>query len=109
VWQASVIKGNAGELAALAGSLEVGAVFVYPLFVERCIQVKSKGVDSVGSGFKDPCTIVRGLARKESAIPYSVGFWCCMTKIWVRMYSSFDGPGGLRFRWYIRCIVKERA
>lgn len=42
----------AGEIGALAGSSEVG----------------SRGVDSVGSGFKNPATIVRDLARRESAL-----------------------------------------
>lgn len=50
-WQPSVIKGNAGELAALAGSGEAA----------------SKGVDSTG-GFKDPVSFVRQLARKERCI-----------------------------------------
>ncbi|KAL6310475.1 thiamine phosphate synthase superfamily [Sparassis latifolia] len=48
-WQATVIKGNAGELGALAKSLEVQA----------------KGVDSVGKGFSDPAAFVRTLAREE--------------------------------------------
>lgn len=48
-WQASVVKGNAGELAALADSGEVQA----------------KGVDSIGVGFANPATFVRNLARKE--------------------------------------------
>ncbi|KAI0081889.1 Hydroxyethylthiazole kinase [Panus rudis PR-1116 ss-1] len=51
-WQATVIKGNAGELAALANSNEVQA----------------KGVDSVGKGFADPAGFVRNLARKQRAI-----------------------------------------
>ncbi|KAJ7725857.1 thiamine biosynthetic bifunctional enzyme Thi4 [Mycena maculata] len=51
IWQPTVIKGNAGELAALAGSIEVAA----------------KGVDSTG-GFKDPVSFVRQLARKERCI-----------------------------------------
>ncbi|KAI0779860.1 Hydroxyethylthiazole kinase [Fomes fomentarius] len=51
-WQATVIKGNSGELGALANSKEVQA----------------KGVDSVGSGFADPAGFVRNLARKERAI-----------------------------------------
>ncbi|KAJ4497211.1 thiamine biosynthetic bifunctional enzyme Thi4 [Lentinula lateritia] len=51
-WQASVIKGNAGELAALAGSNEV----------------QSKGVDTIGSGFEDPVSFVRNLARKERCV-----------------------------------------
>ncbi|KXN90806.1 putative thiamine biosynthetic bifunctional enzyme [Leucoagaricus sp. SymC.cos] len=55
--QASVIKGNAGELAAIAGSREV----------------ESKGVDSVGSGFKDPVTFVKQLARKERSIVVMTG------------------------------------
>jgi len=51
-WQATVIKGNAGELGALANSLEVQA----------------KGVDSVGQGFADPAAFVRSLALKERCI-----------------------------------------
>ncbi|KAJ8076802.1 thiamine biosynthetic bifunctional enzyme [Marasmius tenuissimus] len=51
-WQTTVIKGNAGELAALSGSAEV----------------ESKGVDSVGAGFKDPVAFVRNLARRERCI-----------------------------------------
>ncbi|KAK7045553.1 thiamine biosynthetic bifunctional enzyme [Paramarasmius palmivorus] len=51
-WQTSVIKGNAGELAAMAGSREV----------------ESRGVDSVGNGFKDPVAFVRNLARKERCV-----------------------------------------
>ncbi|EMD37498.1 hypothetical protein CERSUDRAFT_105469 [Gelatoporia subvermispora B] len=51
-WQATVIKGNAGELAALANSSEV----------------QSRGVDSVGQGFADPASFVRDLARKERCI-----------------------------------------
>ncbi|KIY43272.1 thiamine biosynthetic bifunctional enzyme Thi4 [Fistulina hepatica ATCC 64428] len=50
-WQASVIKGNAGELAALAGSSEVDA----------------KGVDSAGS-FEDPIKFVKNLARRERCV-----------------------------------------
>lgn len=51
-WQASVIKGNAGELGALAESQEV----------------KAKGVDSVGSGFADPANFVKKLARRERCV-----------------------------------------
>ncbi|KAG9225903.1 hypothetical protein CCMSSC00406_0006475 [Pleurotus cornucopiae] len=51
-WQVSVIKGNAGELAALSGTSEV----------------ESKGVDSVGDGFKDPISFVKNLARKERCV-----------------------------------------
>ncbi|KAF8135557.1 Hydroxyethylthiazole kinase family-domain-containing protein [Boletus edulis] len=51
-WQASVIKGNAGELAALADSEEVQA----------------KGVDSIGVGFANPAKFVRDLARKERCV-----------------------------------------
>ncbi|KAJ7132784.1 thiamine biosynthetic bifunctional enzyme Thi4 [Mycena crocata] len=50
-WQPTVIKGNAGELAALAGSSEAA----------------SKGVDSMG-GFHDPVSFVRRLARKEHSV-----------------------------------------
>ncbi|KDQ33951.1 hypothetical protein PLEOSDRAFT_21200 [Pleurotus ostreatus PC15] len=51
-WQVSIIKGNAGELAALSGTSEV----------------ESKGVDSVGDGFKDPISFVKNLARKERCV-----------------------------------------
>lgn len=47
----SVIKGNAGEIAALVGSQEV--------------QVQARGVDSVG-GFTNPAEVVRLLAARES-------------------------------------------
>jgi len=56
-WQATVIKGNAGELASLANSHEVQA----------------KGVDSVGQGFADPAAFVRALARKERCIVVLTG------------------------------------
>ena len=46
----TVLKGNAGEIGAIAGLTEV----------------KSRGVDSSGPGFKDPATVVRDLARRES-------------------------------------------
>ncbi|GAA6013736.1 hypothetical protein JCM11491_005080 [Sporobolomyces phaffii] len=48
----SIIKGNAGEIGALAGSSEVQA----------------RGVDSVGRGFKDPATIVKSLAGREKLV-----------------------------------------
>ncbi|TFL04879.1 Hydroxyethylthiazole kinase [Pterulicium gracile] len=51
-WAPTVIKGNAGELAVLAGSDEA----------------KSRGVDSFGAGFKDPASFVRSLARKERCV-----------------------------------------
>lgn len=53
MWQASVIKGNAGESAALANSEEV----------------KAKGVDSDGIGFADPVAFVKQLALKASKLP----------------------------------------
>jgi len=56
-WQASVIKGNPAEIGALAKSSEV----------------VSKGVDSVGSGFADPASIVKLLARKERCIVAMTG------------------------------------
>ena len=52
-WQATVLKGNAGELAAIANSTEVQA----------------KGVDSVGTGFADPAAFVRALARQHRESP----------------------------------------
>ncbi|GAA5930072.1 hypothetical protein JCM1841_000669 [Sporobolomyces salmonicolor] len=48
----SIIKGNASEIGALAGSSEVQA----------------RGVDSVGKGFKDPATVVKSLAAREKLI-----------------------------------------
>jgi len=51
-WQATVIKGNAAEIGALSNSSEV----------------QSKGVDSTGSGFADPATLVQSLALKERSI-----------------------------------------
>ncbi|KAF7983776.1 hypothetical protein HWV62_18984 [Athelia sp. TMB] len=56
-WQASVIKGNAGELAALAKSNEV----------------KARGVDSVGAGFADPSRFVKQLALKERCVVVMTG------------------------------------
>ncbi|KAI5475573.1 thiamine-phosphate diphosphorylase / hydroxyethylthiazole kinase [Pseudohyphozyma bogoriensis] len=49
---ASIIKGNAGEIGALYGTDEV----------------KARGVDSVGTGFKDPASIVKNLARREKLV-----------------------------------------
>lgn len=51
-WQPTVIKGNAAEIGALAKSAEV----------------TTRGVDSVGSGFKDPANVVRDLARKRGEV-----------------------------------------
>lgn len=51
-WQASVIKGNPAEIGALAKNTEV----------------QSRGVDSLGTGFADPATLVRNLAKKERCI-----------------------------------------
>ena len=51
-FHASVIKGNAGEIGAIAGSSEVLA----------------RGVDSVGVGFKYPARVVRDLARREKVV-----------------------------------------
>ncbi|KAA1472920.1 thiamine biosynthetic bifunctional enzyme [Dentipellis sp. KUC8613] len=51
-WQPTVIKGNAAEIGALIQSEEV----------------KSQGVDSLGSGFKNPEAVVRSLAQKERCI-----------------------------------------
>lgn len=48
-WQVTVLKGNAGELGAIANSKEV----------------ESKGVDSIGKGFSDPAKFVRDLARQH--------------------------------------------
>lgn len=56
-WQATVIKGNAGEIGALAGWTEV----------------KSRGVDSVGDGFADPAKVVKTLALKERCIVVLTG------------------------------------
>lgn len=68
-WQASVIKGNAGELAALADSVEVGSKLVTRSQASNAnglfLEVQAKGVDSVGVGFANPATFVRDLAKKE--------------------------------------------
>ncbi|KIJ49441.1 hypothetical protein M422DRAFT_204743 [Sphaerobolus stellatus SS14] len=56
-WQPSVIKGNAGEIGALAKSAEA----------------KSRGVDSVGSGFAEPHKVVQQLARTERCIVLLTG------------------------------------
>jgi len=48
----TIIKGNAGEIGAIAGVDEV----------------KSRGVDSDGNAFKDPAAVVRNLARREKCI-----------------------------------------
>ncbi|GAA5990547.1 hypothetical protein JCM11641_002574 [Rhodosporidiobolus odoratus] len=48
----AIIKGNAGEIGALTGLSEV----------------KAQGVDSIGSGFKDPATVVKTLAAREKVI-----------------------------------------
>ncbi|PIL34226.1 hypothetical protein GSI_03937 [Ganoderma sinense ZZ0214-1] len=84
-WQATVIKGNSGELAALANSTEVPpdlpigvAVRALPLTYASPpsilrAQVQAKGVDSVGAGFADPVSFVRNLARKERSIVVLTG------------------------------------
>lgn len=48
-WAPTVIKGNAAEIGALSGLTEVA----------------TKGVDSVGPGFKNPVTVVKSLANRE--------------------------------------------
>lgn len=48
-WQPTIIKGNAGEIASLAKSTEV----------------QSRGVDSVGAGFKDTAQVLKALAKKK--------------------------------------------
>lgn len=53
-----VIKGNAGEIGALVGSDEV----------------KARGVDSVGNGFKDSGSVVSTLALRESKSLLSSSF-----------------------------------
>ncbi|KAJ2558187.1 thiamine biosynthetic bifunctional enzyme [Coemansia sp. RSA 1933] len=52
-----VIKGNAGEIAAIVGSTEM----------------QTRGVDSVGTGFKDPAKIVRDLSRRERCVVVMTG------------------------------------
>ncbi|CAK9782890.1 putative thiamine biosynthetic bifunctional enzyme [Cutaneotrichosporon oleaginosum] len=56
-WQPTVIKGNAAEIATLA---------------ERS-DVITRGVDSVGAGFKNPGEVVRGLARRRRAVVVMTG------------------------------------
>ncbi|KAK2464320.1 hypothetical protein APHAL10511_003777 [Amanita phalloides] len=55
-FQVSVIKGNAGELSALAGSTEA----------------TSRGVDSTG-GFHNPISFVRALANRERSVVVLTG------------------------------------
>ncbi|KAF9462272.1 thiamine biosynthetic bifunctional enzyme [Collybia nuda] len=84
-WQASVIKGNAGELASIAGSTEVA----------------SKGVDSVGSGFSDPSSFVRALAKKERCVVVltgpvdyiSDGVWVAALRNGHEILRKFTGSG----------------
>ncbi|KAJ1666599.1 thiamine biosynthetic bifunctional enzyme [Coemansia sp. RSA 1813] len=52
-----VIKGNAGEIAAISGSTEV----------------QMRGVDAIGAGFKDPAKIVRGLSLRERCVVVMTG------------------------------------
>ncbi|KAJ2807793.1 thiamine biosynthetic bifunctional enzyme [Coemansia guatemalensis] len=54
---AHVIKGNAGEIAALAGLTEV----------------RSRGVDSVGSGFSDPAAVVAEYSRRQRCVVVMTG------------------------------------
>ncbi|KZT58585.1 HK-domain-containing protein [Calocera cornea HHB12733] len=56
-WQATVIKGNGGEIGSLYGSSEVA----------------SRGVDSVGQAFSDPAKVVRELARRERCVVVMTG------------------------------------
>jgi len=51
-WQATVIKGNAGEIAALSRSEEVS----------------NRGVDTAGKGFSNPIQVVKELALREHCI-----------------------------------------
>ncbi|PCH43723.1 Hydroxyethylthiazole kinase [Wolfiporia cocos MD-104 SS10] len=73
-FQATVIKGNAGELATLAKSDEV----------------LSKGVDSVGSGFADPATFVLNLARRERCVVVLTGAtdWISDGRVVVRLSNG---------------------
>ncbi|KAK4054971.1 thiamine biosynthetic bifunctional enzyme [Microbotryomycetes sp. JL221] len=48
----SIIKGNAGEIGSLLGTSEV----------------ESRGVDSIGNGFKNPIQIVETLSRREKLV-----------------------------------------
>jgi len=70
-WQPTVIKGNAGEIGALAESAEVSRPSNVAVPEGRTdskalrLQVASKGVDSVGPGFTDPANVVKMLARKK--------------------------------------------
>ncbi|TIA96745.1 hypothetical protein E3P94_03097 [Wallemia ichthyophaga] len=56
-WHPTVIKGNAAEIGALSGLNEV----------------TTKGVDSVGPGFKDPYLVVRSLANRERCVVVMTG------------------------------------
>ncbi|KAI8322768.1 TMP-TENI-domain-containing protein [Martensiomyces pterosporus] len=54
---AHIIKGNAGEIAALVGSDEM----------------KLRGVDAIGRGFSDPGAVVRELSRRERCVVVMTG------------------------------------
>lgn len=54
-----IIKGNAGEIAAIADITEYD-------YDKNEDEVQSKGVDSIGKGFRNPAQIVREIARRES-------------------------------------------
>ncbi|TIC43953.1 TMP-TENI-domain-containing protein [Wallemia mellicola] len=56
-WAPTVIKGNAAEIGALSGLTEVA----------------TKGVDSVGPGFRNPVTVVKSLANRERCIVVMTG------------------------------------
>lgn len=73
-WQASVIKGNAGEMASLSNSNEVCGTYPTSVRILQIyiiyLQVQAKGVDSVGSGFTDPASFIREIAKKERKFPW---------------------------------------
>lgn len=67
-----MIKGNAGEIGALSNSSEVSKAtstntptHSLTVFRSHDVKVRSKGVDSTGSGFTDPASIVQSLALRE--------------------------------------------
>ena len=105
-FQVSVIKGNAGELSALAGSMEVRRSISHINPTARISQVSSKGVDSAGS-FKDPASFVRELAKRERQYQ-SFHKWTLMIMLY-RVCRCSDRQGRLRLGWRTSGGSQKRA
>lgn len=99
-----MIKGNAAEIGALSGTLEVSQVipsntpihlFIIPLIIYK---VQSKGVDSSGPGFADPASVVRTLALRERECAVYFDLLDLLTRPEVcRLRRRHDRGSGLGF------------